>query len=542
MMQDRDAGDWQRDYDRLAAQDAARGLDPEGLEALATAAYMTGREDDYLSVLTRLFGVQEAAQKTQAAVRTAFWIGLTLMFRGEHGRGGGWVARAAALAKNLPPDSAAHGYVLVPPAEGALEQDDPANAQALAERMLAIGEGSGDADLVAIARHIVGRARLSQGDIAGGLADLDRTMIAVTEGRCSPIVTGLIYCSVIDACQSFQIYQRAGEWTTALSGWCGTQPGLVAFTGRCLIHRAEIMLLAGDWNAAEGEAGTACKRLSEGPAAHHAGPAFYQRGEVLRLSGRFGEADEAYRAASRHGFDPQPGLALMRLAEGEPQSAAAAIRRALVAAEKPTERMRLLPAAAEIALAAGDMTAADEFSAELGRLGETYVSDAATAVASEVRATIALARGEADAALRNCSRAAEVWRRLPAPHRLARIRLLTARACAAIGDTDTARAEAEAALETFGGLGAEPDGRAAQAVLRSLAPSADGPLTRRQTEVLGLIAQGLTNREIAGQLGLSERTVDRHVSDILTRIGAPTRTAATAWAVTNGLIAQSGSG
>ncbi|RYH06737.1 helix-turn-helix transcriptional regulator [Tropicimonas sp. IMCC6043] len=541
-MQDWDAGNWQDEYDRLAAQDAASGLDTEELEALATAAYMTGREDDYLSVMTRLFETQDVAQKVQAAARTAFWIGLTLMFRGEHGRGGGWVARAVALAKQLAPDSAVHGYVLVPSAEDALDRGDPAEAQALAQRMLVIGEGSGDADLVAIARHIVGRARLAQGDIAAGLADLDRTMIAVTEGRCSPIVTGLIYCSVIDACQSFQIYQRAWEWTTALSGWCSTQPGLVAFTGRCLIHRAEIMVLAGDWSAAEGEAGTACKRLAQGPAAHHAGPAFYQRGEVLRLSGRYGEAVEAYRAASRHGFDPQPGLALIRLAQGKQHSASAAIRRALVAAEKPTERMRLLPAAAEIALAAGDMTAAAGHCAELVKLGETYGSDAVAAVCAEIRATIALNRGEAEAALRDCSRAAAVWRQLPAPHRLASIRLLTGRACAALGDADTARAEAEASLETFRGLGAEPDVRAAKAVLRTLSPSAENPLTPRQTEVLGLVARGLTNREIAGELGLSERTVDRHVSDILTRIDAPTRAAATAWAAANGLIARTSSG
>ncbi|WP_112323893.1 response regulator transcription factor [Oceanibium sediminis] len=536
MMQDTDAWDWQSEYERLAAQDAARRLDPEGLGALATAAYMTGREDDYLSVLARLFDVQEAKQDAHAAARTAFWLGLTLMFRGEPGRSGGWLARAAALAKNLPPGSAVHGYVLVPSAESALGRDDPANAQLLAERILAIGEGSGDADLAAIARHIVGRARLAQGDIASGLADLDRTMIAVSEGRCSPIVTGLIYCSVIDTCQSFRIYQRAREWTTALSGWCGTQPGLVAFTGRCLIHRSEIMVLAGDWSAAEGEADTACKRLLEGPAAHHAGPAFYQRGEVLRLSGRFGEADEAYRAASRHGFDPQPGLALMRLAEGELQSAETAIRRALVAAEKPTERMRLLPAAAKIALAAGDLTDADRYCAELGSLGETHGSDAFTAVSAEVRASLALARGEAETALRECSRAAGVWRRLQAPYRLAMVRLLTARSCAAMGDNETARGEAMAAMDTFRNLGAEPDVSAAEAVLRAHTTRAESPLTSRQVQVLRFIAKGLTNREIAAQLGLSGRTVDRHVSDILTRIDAPTRAAATAWAVIHGVI------
>lgn len=541
-MQDGDVGNWQGDYDRLAARDVVAGLDAEGLEALATAAYMTGREDEYLSVLTRLFDVQVAANEVQAAARTAFWIGLTLILRGEHGRGGGWVARTAALAKGLAPDSAVHGYVLVPSAEGALDRDDPAEAQALAERILSIGEGCGDADLVAIARHIVGRARLAQGDTALGMADLDRTMIAVTEGRCSPIVTGLIYCSVIDACQNFQIYQRAGEWTKALSAWCNAQPELVAFTGRCLIHRAEILVLTGDWRAAAGEADAACKRLAEGPAAHHAGPAFYQRGEVLRLSGHYGEADKAYREASRHGFDPQPGLALMRLAEGNLRSARAVIRRALAAAEKPTERMRLLPAAAEIALAAGDVTSAAGHCTELGKLGEIYASDAATAVGAEVHATLALARGELEAALRDCSRAAVVWRRMPAPYRLARVRLLNARACAAMGDSETMRTEAEAALEAFRSLGAEPDAREAEAVLRTLDPRGKNPLTPRQVQVLSLIAQGLTNREIASQLGLSERTVDRHVSDILTRIDVPTRAAATAWAVSNRLIPQGQSG
>jgi len=380
------------------------------------------------------------------------------------------------------------------------------------------------------------------GDTAAGLAQLDETMVDAVEGILSPIVTGLLYCSVIEACQRYLAYERAAEWTEALSDWCAAQPGLVAFTGRCLIHRSEILVLRGDWTAAEREARAACARLAEGASAYQAGPAEYQRGEVFRLAGDYAQADRCYRAASTLGFDPQPGLALMRLAEGRMQSAGSAIRRALAASREPTARMRLLPAAAEIALAGCDLEAARALSDELDQLARTYASDVAEALSAEVRARLALGRNDPATALSECAAASRLWHRLPAPYRLCRLRLLSGRACVTLGDRETGIADIEAARDGFSKLGAKPDLKEASAVLGVVSSGPDGPLTKRQLQVLRLIAEGLTNREIAARLDLSERTVDRHVSDILTRIDAPTRAAATAYAASNGLLGQAAPG
>ncbi|MDW4550289.1 LuxR C-terminal-related transcriptional regulator [Defluviimonas sp. D31] len=517
-------------------------VDGDSLRDYATAAYMTGREDTYLDLMGRAFDAYTDTKAPREAARTAFWIGLTLLFRHEHGRGGGWLARAGHVLQEAGTDCAEAGYLLLPKVETSFGAGDNHAAVDFAQKALEIGERYGDEDLSAIARHLVGRAQLALGDLHKGLSSLDETMVATTEGRLSPIVTGLIYCSVIEACQRYQILRRASEWTEALSSWCAKQPELVAFTGRCLIHRSEILMFDGRWPEAESEARVAIKRLTAGPAAHHAGPAHYQQGELHRLRGAYDAADESYRKASALGFDPQPGLALMRLRQGSGQSAAAAIRRALAATDAPTERMRLLGAAVEIALGLKKLDEARAFCEEMQALAETYPSDAVAASLAEMQGDLAAQDDLPEQAVKFYARSTGLWRNLACPYRLARVRLRSARACGALGDVDGAMAEARAAGTAFASLGAEPERQDADALIRELAHGEASILTRRQTEVLHLVTKGLTNREIAGQLGLSERTVDRHVSDILTRIDAPTRAAASAWAITNKLTAPGGSG
>ncbi|HSM40212.1 MAG TPA: helix-turn-helix transcriptional regulator [Afifellaceae bacterium] len=395
------SGAWDAAYRRLAAVDDVATLDGDALEAFATCAYMCGREDDFVDLLSRAFDAFSAADAPMRAARTAFWIGLTLMFRGEMGRGGGWLSRCERLVDDHGGACAESGYVLLPQVEGALSAGDTAAAERLASQALEIGERHGDNDLAELARHLVGRARIAAGAMNEGLACLDETMLAATERRLAPIVTGLVYCSVIAVCQQYQIFRRAREWTLALSDWCDAQPEMVAFTGRCMIHRSEILILEGRWREAADEAGSACRRLTSGASGHRAGPAYYQEGEILRLNGRFDEADERYRAASRLGFDPQPGLALMRLSQGELTSAGAAIRRSLAAAGDVPARLRLLPAAVEIALAAGDTEAAEEYCGELAEFVQRYASDAAEAASAEARGDLHLARGDAGDALKD---------------------------------------------------------------------------------------------------------------------------------------------
>ncbi len=533
------AGEWESAFAAMSDADQSGVIvDGDNLRDFATAAYMTGREDRYLDLMGRAFDVYTDANAILDAARTAFWIGLTLMFMGEHGRGGGWLARAGHLVEEADTDCAEAGYLLLPRVEMSFGAGDIKAAVDFAAQALTIGECHSDENLSAMARHLVGRAQLALGDVQNGLSALDETMVATTEGRLSPIVTGLIYCSVIEACQRYQIVRRASEWTEALSSWCAKQPELVAFTGRCLIHRSEILLFDGRWREAEVEAGAAIRRLAGGPAAHHAGPAHYQKGELYRLCGEYDAADESYRAASALGFDPQPGLALMRLRQGAGRSAVPAIKRALAAADAPTKRMRLLGAAFEIALGQKQVDEARSFHDEMKTLAETYKSEAVTALLVEMQGDLAATEDKPERAIKCYAQSAGLWRDLGCPYRLARVRLRSARTCAALGDVEGAIAEARAASEGFASLGAEPERQDAVTFIRRHAPGRGTILTRRQTEVLGLVALGLTNREIAERLGLSKRTVDRHVSDILTRIDAPTRAAAAAYAVSSGLVVK----
>jgi DNA-binding CsgD family transcriptional regulator/tetratricopeptide (TPR) repeat protein len=501
---------------------------------------MTGREDKYFDLMGRAFDAYSNSGAALPAARTAFWTGLTLMFRGEHGRGGGWLARAGHLVKDEGNDCAEAGYLLLPRVEMSFAAGDNNAALDIAASALKVGERHDDEDLSVLARHLVGRAYLALGDLHQGLSALDETMVSITEGRSSPIVTGLIYCSVIEACQRYQIVRRASEWTEALSSWCKKQPELVAFTGRCLIHRSEILLFDGRWSEAAVEADAAIRRLAEGPSTHHAGPAHYQQGELHRLRGEYEAADESFQAASSLGFDPQPGLALMRLKQGAGRSASAAIRRALAAADGQTKRMRLLGAAFEIALAIGDREEARAFCDETRAIGEAHPSDAIAASLAEMRGDLAAADKDFEDAVNLYSKSARLWRELACPYRLARVRLRAARTSAALGDVEGALAEARAASQAFASLGAGPGQQDAELFIRKHTQGDKAILTRRQIEVLRLVARGLTNREIAECLGLSDRTVDRHVSDILNRIDAPTRAAAAAFAVGSGLVADPG--
>ena len=535
-------GMWSAAFDLMSGLDARYPLNGHALQSFATAAYMIGRESTFLELLERAFEAFCAGAEPLRAARSAFWIGLTLMFRGEYGRGNGWLVRSGRLVDGHGNDCVEQGYILLPRVEGSLASGDLSAADRYASEAVRIGGQFGDEDLLALGRHMRGRIQIESGNIPDGLKLLDETMIAATGGRLSPIVTGLIYCSVIEICQNYQIQKRAKEWTDALAGWCGKQPELVAFTGRCLIHRSEILIFDGKWPEAFAEAGAACRRLLAGPVEHHAGPAYYQEGEVLRLSGRFDEADESYRSASRLGFDPQPGLALMRLRQGKSQAALSSIKRTLATIRGPVGRMRLLPAAVEIMLATGDMETARQLGDELSGLAAHHASDAVEAATAEVIGDLSFAEGNLESALPSYGRAAELWRDLHAPYRLSRLRQKIGQTCVALGDSEGACREIEAAMDVFGKLGAEPDRKAAEASLRRLGKGVEGLLTPRQTDILQLVAEGLTNREIAQRLGLSERTVDRHVSDTLTRMDVPTRAAAAAFAISHGLIVLRPSG
>jgi DNA-binding CsgD family transcriptional regulator len=527
---------WADAYASLSLADEALPLGAEDLELLATSASMIGLDDVHLAVLERAHHTHLDAGEALRGARCAFWIGTQLAIRGEMGGAAGWLGRAQRLVEREQRDCVEQGYLLVPLMMQQEDAGDYEAAYATAVQAAGIGERFGDPDLLALALHEQGRALTKLGRVEAGLGLLDEAMVAVTAGELSPIVTGLIYCSVIEGCQQVYEVRRAGEWTAALTRWCEEQPDMVSFTGRCLVHRAEIMQLHGAWPDALEEARRAGLRLAQAMNTAAAGEAAYRRGEIYRLRGQHAPADEAYREASRCGWEPQPGLALLRLAQGDFPAAAAAIHRVVGETAEPLRRAGLLPACVEIMLAVGDPQAAGRACRELEAISEGYRGGMLGAMVAQARGAVALADGDTWAALVALRDACRSWQELGAPYEAARARVLVGLACRALGDEDAGEMELDAAARVFRRLGAAPDLARAQELSRATASPAAGGLTAREVEVLGLVASGRTNRAIADELVISEKTVARHVSNIFTKLGVSSRSAATAYAYEHKLV------
>lgn len=521
---------WAEAYEELSRADRERALAGADLELLATSAYMIGRENEYLEVLGRAYRAHLDGGEERAALRSAFWVGVNLARRGETGPAGGWLARAQRLLDRMDGDCVERGYMLLSRAfEHEAGGDRGAAGAALAEAT-ATGERFGDADLFALAGHEQGHVLIRQGRVREGLVLLDEAMVAASAGELSPIVTGIVYCGVILACEDAHDLRRGREWTEILSGWCDEQPEMVAFTGRCLIHRAEIMQLQGSWGDALEEARRAAERCLLGENRWAAGEACYRQGELHRLRGDAGAAERAYREASRQGREPQPGLALLRLAQGDAAVAATSIRRVVEEATEPGHRAAQLPAYVEVMLAVGELEAAREAGAELERLARRLDSAALAALAARARGAVELAEGDPLAALAALRRAAQGWQALEAPYEAARARELLGRACRALGDADAAQLELEAARAAFAELRAAPDLARVDSLLGEGGPGDRHGLSPRELEVLRQVAAGKSNRQIAAALTISEHTVARHLQNIFAKLGVSSRTAAGAFA------------
>jgi ATP/maltotriose-dependent transcriptional regulator MalT len=529
-------GAWMDAYTSLSAADKAAPLGAEDLELLATSASMVGRMDDYLALLERAHHAYLDAGEGLRAVHPAFWIGMNLALRGEIGPAGGWFGRAQRLVEREERDCVEQGYLLVPVAFRHQAMGDYEAASAVAAEAAEIGERFADADLFAAARHFQGLIRIKQGRVEEALGLLDEAMVTVTAGEVSPVMTGVVYCGVIACCEEAFEPRRAHEWTNALTRWCERQPQMVAFTGRCLAHRAGIMQLHGAWRDALEEARLARERCEQAMNRPATGQALYQQGELHRLQGDFAAAEEAYRDANRWGREPQPGLALLRLRQGDVEASASTIRRVVDETTEPLQRAGLLPAYAEIMLAAGDLEAARGAGRELAAIAASSARPMLAAVAAHVQGAVELAEGDPGAALVSLRHAWQVWQELEAPYEVARARVLIGLACRALGDEDSATLELEAARAAFEQLGAAPDLAGVDSHTGRGAPADTHGLSPRELEVLRLVAAGKTNREIASTLVVSEHTVARHVQNIFTKLGVSSRTAATAFAFEQELV------
>ena len=526
---------WADAYTALSLADRSSPLAGEDLELLATAAYLLGRVEESLQALQRAQQIYAEGGDPRRAARCAFWIWFHLINQEELAQASGWLARANRLLEHEQQECPERGYMLIPVAFQHVVAGDYTGARRAAARAAAIGRRAADADLVAFALVLHGRAMVREGRVGEGLALLDEAMVAVVAGELSPPVAGTVYCSMIDACQEISEWRRAHEWTAALTAWCEKQPDMITFTGQCLVHRAEILQLHGAWPQAVEEAKRAGERLVQGADRRVSGAAFYQQAEVYRVLGDFTAADDAYRQASHWGLEPQPGLALLRLAQGRNDAAAAAIRRVLAETSERFRRGKLLPAQVEIMLAVGDRPAARVATDELTGISESYDTPTLRAAAGAAHGAVLLAEGDARAAVVALRGAWQMWRELDAPYEAARVRVLVGLGCRALGDEEAAALDLDAARSVFAQLGAAPDLARLERLDGRRAASRHG-LTMRELQVLGLLAAGKTNHAIASDLVLAEKTVDRHVSNIYTKLGVSSRAAATAYAYRQGLL------
>ncbi|HET6628004.1 MAG TPA: LuxR C-terminal-related transcriptional regulator [Nocardioidaceae bacterium] len=523
---------WGKAHAHFAEADRCGALSADDLDLFARTALLVGADEEGVDLLERAYEAHLAEGAADTAAESAFWAALNLMHRGEMARAGGWLSRARQGAAEGT-GSAVSGLVLVPTALERMMQGDPEAALATFEAAEAIGRRAGHPELLALAGLGIGQARVELGDVKAGMTKLDEVMLAVTGGHVSPIASGVVYCAVILACRDVYDVTRAAQWTRALDRWCTAQPDLVPFRGQCLVHRAQILQLNGSWSEALEQVVLACRIFAEPPGQWAAGMALYERAELDRLRGEPVTAEEAYVEAGRYGHETQPGLALLRLAQGRIGPALAGIRRAVDEANAP-DRPRLLAAYVEIGLAAHELAdarrAADELAVFAGRY-EVPLLDAMSAHAS---GAVLMAEGKPREALDLFRRAGDLWRELDAPYWRARTRILVATACRQLEDVDAARMELDAAAEEFRRLGAQPDLDALERFEDRT--SVHGPLTAREVEVLRAVATGKTNRAVAQQLFLSEKTVARHVSNIFTKLDLASRAAATAYAYEHGLL------
>ena len=524
---------WAESCRLLEAADREAPLDADDLERLAIAAYLVGRDDDCEAFTARAHRRFLDRGDPEGAARAAFWLGFALMGRGLIAPASGWFARASRLLDEGQLDCVVRGYLLIPVAIRCIVQGDPSAGHATFSQATDIARRFGDRDLASVACHGRGRALIRLGRITEGVALLDEAMASVIAGEVSPLVAGDVYCSVLEGCQEILDLRRAYEWTASLAQWCAMQPDLVRYRGECLHYRAEVLQLRGQWNDAARDAEGACELLISRPAA---GAAFYRRGEIHRLRGEFTKAEEAYTQAHQRGRKPQPGLSLLRLAEGQVDAAAASIRSVLLDTQVRASRARMLPAAVEILLAADEVAAARAASAELSEIAQVFGAPLLAAASRHATGAVLLAEGDIEGASASLRQACETWRELGMPYEEAQTCLLLAAICEKRGDQDGRRLEIETARRIFTQLRAEPGLARIVGQSERISHQRIGSLSERETQVLRLLASGKKNRAIADELFISEKTVARHVSNIFDKLGVSSRTGATAWAFQHKLI------
>jgi len=458
---------WREAYEAYSGSGES-GLAPDDLEQFADAAWWTGRITEAIGLRERSYAGFSAAGDRLGAARLALTLSWDHMSRGSFAVSRGWFANAERLLEGQP-EAAEHGLLALSRGITALmAEGNIGDALPELERAYDIATRAGDRDTQILALVGKGRALVQSGDVEQGLAILDEASTSAVSGELRPFATGLVYCVTISSCQNVGDYRRAAEWTEAASRWC-EQADMNGFPGACRIHRAEIMRLRGDWPQAEKTALAACEELQEFDRLITAG-GYYEIGEIRRRRGDFAAAEEAFRTANELGRTLQPGLALLQLAQGKVESAVAGITRRVAEVDEPLGRARLLPAVAEIAIAAADLDTARSAAAELQQIVDSYKigerrAPAFDATVNLTLGQIELAEKEWEAASRDLRRARDEWQEIGAPYETAQARMLLGIAFRHQGDEHAATLELQAAQTTFARLGARLDEERAKELL-----------------------------------------------------------------------------
>jgi DNA-binding CsgD family transcriptional regulator len=518
--------EWQEAYELFRACEA---LEADDHDAFAEAAHWMGLPPEVIAGYTEAYRLHLDAGAQRRAALSAFMLAIYMRLQGEPAQSDGWLSRAQRLLADED-EGPEHGYPLFLHIAALMGSDLEAAFES-ARYMQDLGRRFADNTLVALGTLFEGRVLVKQARVQEGLALLDEAMLSALSDELKPMWTGAIYCGLLDTCHELVDLRRASEWTEATRRWCAPLPAASLYPGLCRVHWAEVLQVRGAWEQAEAEALGACADMADIDVFAVA-DGYYEVGEIRRRKGDHAGAEEAYTLAHRAGRDPQPGLALLRLAQGQVDVASSSI--ASVLAAVGDERLAAGPvhaAKVEIALAAGDVDLADGSANELADTAARYDSPGLRAAAHRAQGAVALAQGQPVRALAALRQAVTLWHELDAPYEGARTRVLLAEAYRALDDDDAAHRECAAARASFEQLGAVED-------LRCLTdrPAPVAGLTAREVEVLQLVATGLSNRDIAGALVLSEKTVARHVSNIFTKLEVSSRAAATAYAFSHGLV------
>lgn len=462
----------------LAAADSGSPLEPEDLERLADATFWLGHMARTIEVRQRLYAACKAAGDRRGAARTALHLVADHSHRLESPIASGWLSRATRLLEGMD-ESAEHASLGRARLNTALGKGDLDEALSIAEANLALGVRLGDQDVETVALQDRARVLLALGRVDEGLADLNEAVVSAVSGEISAYPSAIVYCNATIACEDLTDYRRAGEFAEAASRWCESEE-ITGFPGMCRVRRVEIIRLKGDLVAAEAEARKACAELADFSPAY-AAEGYYQIGEIRLRLGDHAGAEEAFAEAHRRGREPMPGLAMLRLAQGDVAGSASALSRALSdPALTALERARLLPAEAAAALALEDGRRAHAAAAELSDIAATFRTDMLRAQAHQARAGAALLEGAIDVGIAEMRDAVRAWKETDAPWEVAQARLLLAEAYQAAGESSAAGLESRAAMLAFDTLGAKLDAARALGFTEGRLPQRFQPTSTRR--------------------------------------------------------------